>query len=115
MTTSPTRRIFLLRAAACGGALAGAAGAGAATHVEETDENAVALGYRQDSAKVDGAKYPRHDPKQHCVDCAFWQGAASDPWAGCAMLLCCPAAPRVPRTWWASWWKFRGKNGSSCP
>jgi hypothetical protein len=100
MTTTPTRRIFLLRAAACGGALAGAAGAGAATHVEETDENAVALGYRQDSAQVDGAKYPRHDPKQHCVDCAFWQGAASDPWAGCAMF----GRKQVASGGWCSAW-----------
>jgi hypothetical protein len=45
----------------------------------------VQLGYRHDSTKVDRAKYPKHTTKQECVNCALWQGAASDPWAGCAM------------------------------
>ena len=30
-------------------------------------------------------KYPQHKPDQKCSNCQFWQGAASDAWAGCAM------------------------------
>ncbi|VTU34750.1 high-potential iron-sulfur protein [Variovorax sp. PBL-E5] len=54
-------------------------------HVEEADETAVQLGYRHDTRNVDAKKYPRHAATQRCVNCAMWQGAAADPWAGCAM------------------------------
>ncbi len=83
-----TRRIFITRSLASGCALAGinlATVANAATHVEETDETATALGYRHDTRQVDQDKYPNHAVQQHCTECAFWQGAATDAWAGCAM------------------------------
>ena len=84
--TCTTRRIFITRSLAGGCALAGlASSAHAATHVEETDENAVGLGYRHDTKLVDQKKYPNHTEAQKCVECAFWQGAPSDAWAGCAM------------------------------
>ncbi len=53
--------------------------------VDEVDEQAVALGYRHDTTKVDSAKYPKHDKAQRCANCSFWQGQAADEWAGCAM------------------------------
>ena len=59
--------------------------AAAQAKLDEADENAVALGYRHDSAQVDAKKYPKHTPQQHCAECAFWQGAPGDDWAGCAM------------------------------
>ena len=83
-----SRRIFIARSLAGGCALAGiglASVAQAATHVEETDETAVGLGYRPDTRLVDQKKYPNHAVQQRCVECAFWQGAATDAWAGCAM------------------------------
>ncbi|MFL6698128.1 MAG: high-potential iron-sulfur protein [Vitreoscilla sp.] len=83
-----TRRNFIVRSLAGGGTLAGiglASVARAATHVEEADETALALGYRHDTATVDAKKYPGHAPQQHCSDCAFWQGTPTDAWAGCAM------------------------------
>ena len=86
--TDTTRRIFIARSLAGGCAVAGLAladTARAATHVEETDETAVALGYHHDTKQTDAKKYPNHTPQQRCVDCAFWQGAATDAWAGCAM------------------------------
>jgi len=53
--------------------------------VDETSEQAVALGYREDTRKVDGKKYPKHSPDQHCANFSFWQGKPDEAWAGCAM------------------------------
>lgn len=79
------RRVFLLRAVA-GTALVGAAAtARAQTKVEETDDTAVGLGYKHDTAKVDAKKYPQHKADQKCNNCQFWQGSATDAWAGCSM------------------------------
>ena len=79
------RRVFLLRTVASGGLLAAAGTAQAQTQVEETDETAVALGYKRDSSKVDAKKYPTHTPEQKCKNCSFWQGSQTDATAGCAM------------------------------
>lgn len=57
----------------------------ALARAEETDETAVALGYKHDTKKVDAKRYPKHAATQRCVNCGLWQGAAADPWAGCAM------------------------------
>jgi hypothetical protein len=81
---SSPRRGFLLQVAA-GGSLLAAGSLQAQTRVEEADDNAVALGYKHDSSKVDGQKYPAHQAGQHCANCQFWQGAATDAWAGCSM------------------------------
>jgi hypothetical protein len=81
-----SRRIFIARSLAGGCAIAGlAATARAATHVEETDETAAALGYRHDTRLVDQKRYPQHAEQQKCAECAFWQGTPTDAWAGCAM------------------------------
>ena len=86
MTTSTTpRRVFLMRVATAGGALAAASAARAQTKVDEADEGAVALGYKHDTKNVDAKKYPQHKPDQVCHQCQFWQGSATDAWAGCAM------------------------------
>lgn len=53
--------------------------------VEEAGEQAVALGYRHDTTRVDQAKYPKHTAAQKCSNCSFWQGKPEEPWAGCAM------------------------------
>ncbi|WP_213956619.1 high-potential iron-sulfur protein [Variovorax sp. dw_954] len=57
----------------------------AAPHAEESDETSIALGYKHDTKSVDQKKYPKHAATQRCVNCAMWQGAVADPWAGCAM------------------------------
>jgi hypothetical protein len=84
MSTFPTRRIFLRRIGTSCAALA-AGLAQAQSHVEETDDGAVALGYRHDTTQVDGKKYATHQPDQKCSGCQFWQGTPSDAWAGCSM------------------------------
>ena len=78
------RRRVVLQLAAGSACLAAAARAPAAT-VDEADETAIALGYRHETAKVDAKKFATHSPSQQCVNCGFWQGAASDAWAGCSM------------------------------
>lgn len=78
-----TRRVFMMALAASGSGLAAAQAT--PKRVDEADEQAVALGYRHDSTQVDFAKYPKHSSTQICSNCSFWQGAASDAWAGCAM------------------------------
>jgi len=90
MDASTTRRSFVGHCT--GVCIAGAAmivlrpaRAQAGAHVEESDEQAVALGYRHDTTKVDAAKYPKHQPAQRCSGCSFWQGKPDDAWAGCAM------------------------------
>lgn len=85
---STPRRVFLLRVASGGAGLALAAacgGARAATHVDENDEVAQQLGYRHDARQVDASKFPKYQAGERCLDCSFFQGAATDEWAGCAM------------------------------
>lgn len=81
------RRFIALHALVAGGALIASkpASAQAGAHVDESDEQALALGYRQDTAKVDAKKYPKHEASQRCANCTFWQGKPTDAWAGCAM------------------------------
>lgn len=78
------RRVFMLCALA-GGSFLASGKLQAQTRVEEADENAVALGYKHDTTRVDGKKYPAHKPDQKCNNCQFWQGSATDAWAGCSM------------------------------
>jgi len=81
-----TRRRATIRLICGGAALAAASATRAqAAHVDEDSEAAVALGYRHDTNKVDAKKYATHAASQHCANCSFWQGAATDPWGGCSM------------------------------
>jgi hypothetical protein len=80
-----TRRVFMMQLAAGGCMALVGAPALAQRRVEETDENAVQLGYKHDTTKVDKAKFPQHDNAQKCVNCSFWQGEKTDEWAGCSM------------------------------
>lgn len=98
------RRVFLLRAIATGSLVTAAAGARAQTKVQETDETAVGLGYKHDTTKVDTKKYPQHKPDQKCNNCGFWQGSASDAWAGCAMF----GRKHIAAAGWCMAWKKMG-------
>jgi len=62
-----------------------AARAQSGAHVDEASEQAVALGYKHDTAQVDKAKYPKHAANQRCNNCSFFQGKPDDKWAGCSM------------------------------
>ena len=96
---NPRRRVFMMAVAGTA-ALAGRAHA-QSRRVDESDETAVALGYRHDTKQVDGKKYPQHKPDQHCGNCGFWQGSASDEWAGCAMF----GRKQIAAAGWCAAWK----------
>ena len=99
MSTSIHRRVVLQLAV--GGLCAAAAVRAQAAQVDEADEVAVALGYKHDTNKVDAKKFANHQPSQHCANCGFWQGAASDAWAGCSMF----GRKQVANGGWCAAWK----------
>jgi hypothetical protein len=48
-----------------------------------TDPIAVALGYGEDSTRIDGKKYPLHKATQSCSICVQFQGSAGAARGGC--------------------------------
>ncbi len=44
----------------------------------EDDPVAVALGYKEDTTKVDSKKYPQHNNEQHCGICQLYTGKAGE-------------------------------------
>lgn len=100
----PTRRVFLLQAStAC---LACPAAPARANPVDEASETAVALGYKHDTAKVDTAKFPKHQKSQTCANCQFWQAKPTDAWSNCAMFG--RKAQVANKGWCAAWVKAPG-------
>lgn len=55
-----------------------------AAKVAETDAQAVALSYKEDSAKTDKVKFPKHTAEQHCGNCQLYAGAATG-YGNCAL------------------------------
>ncbi|WP_420992189.1 high-potential iron-sulfur protein [Cupriavidus sp. 30B13] len=68
--------------------------------VDEKDPQAVGLGYKSDTTKVDKAKYPKHDATQHCGNCQLFQGKATDASGGCPLF----AGKQVASKGWCSAW-----------
>ena len=66
----------------------------------ETDAQAVALGYKADTTKVDAKKYPNHAAAQKCTSCALFQGKATDAAGGCPLF----AGKQVAGAGWCSAW-----------
>ena len=50
----------------------------AQTAVAETDTQAVALGYKANTAQVDQKKYPKHTAEQKCVNCQLYQSKSAN-------------------------------------
>ena len=94
------RRIFLLHAAACATALATGASAQGLPKLEEADPQAIALGYKHDTTKVDPKKYPKHAVAQKCSNCPLFQGKAGDAWGPCPLF----AGKQVTAAGWCSAW-----------
>ncbi|EKS72748.1 high-potential iron-sulfur protein [Caballeronia sp. Lep1P3] len=81
-----TRRTFISVAAG----LASLATLGRHAHadsgvVEESDANAVALGYKRDASQVDKTKFPKFQAGQACASCQLFQGKAGDAMAPCTI------------------------------
>ncbi len=51
--------------------------------LEETDPVAMALGYKEDTTKVDAAKYPLHTAEQKCSGCALYTGKPGEATGPC--------------------------------
>lgn len=71
----------------------------------ETDAQAVALGYKSDTTKVEAKKYPKHAAAQNCKGCQLYQGKAADAAGGCPLF----AGKQVSGNGWCSAWVK--KNG----
>lgn len=70
--------------------------------VEENEPKATAIGYRHDSAKVDRARYPKHNVDQRCHNCLAWAPAkAADEWGECDLM----SDRLVHRNGWCSSYK----------
>jgi hypothetical protein len=100
--SKPNRRVFMMQIVAGGTALAGtrvmAQAAGA--KLEESDAQAVALGYKNDTTKVDAAKYPKHTAEQKCSNCQLYAGKATDASGPCPLF----AGKQVAGPGWCSAW-----------
>jgi hypothetical protein len=53
------------------------------TRVDENEPQAQALGYKEDAARVDKAKFKNVQPGERCSNCKFFKGRAGDPWGPC--------------------------------
>lgn len=76
------------------------ASAQAAARLDEKDPQAVGLGYRHDTTKVDKAKFPKHAATQACSNCQFYAGKATDPWGACPLFQ----GKQVNGKGWCSAW-----------
>ena len=94
-----TRRTFVTSVAAAGAAVL-TNEALAQTKLEETNGQAVALGYMHDTTKVDGKKYPKHEKSQQCSGCVLWQSKPTDPWGNCPLF----AGKQVNAKGWCMSW-----------
>ena len=94
------RRQLVIHASAAGAALVAGSALAQAALLAETDPQAVALGYKADTTKVDAAKYPKHAATQNCANCALYQGKAGDAAGGCPLF----AGKQVAGKGWCSAW-----------
>ena len=93
-------------AAAAAAAMAGRALAqGAQPRLYEKDAQAQALGYRNDSTKVDKKKFATFQAGQTCSNCQQFQGKPGDAWAGCQIF---PGKQVNAKGWCSAWVKKAG-------
>jgi hypothetical protein len=94
-----SRRSFMVLTLGAGASL-WLARANAAPHLSEADPAAVAVGYKEDAAKVDKAKYPNFAADQTCANCSLFQGKSADAWGGCTLFS---GKDVAAKGWCASW------------
>lgn len=98
--TQRSRRVFMMQVVAGGTLLGAGAVIAQPARVDEKDPQAVQLGYKHDTTKVDKAKYPKHTNEQKCSNCQLYQGKATDAWGGCPLF----GAKQVAGPGWCSAW-----------
>ena len=97
------RRTFVIQSVMSAGILATTRLAQAqapAALVQDSDPQAVALGYKSDATKADKAKYPKYAAGQQCSNCALYQGKPADAAGGCPLF----AGKQVSAKAWCSAW-----------
>jgi hypothetical protein len=96
------RRTFILQAAAAGSVLAVTASHAqtAMPMLAETDAQAIALGYKQDSTKVDAKAFQQHAATQNCANCQLYQGKVKEPAGPCPLF----AGKQVAAAGWCTSW-----------
>jgi len=75
--------------------------AGAGGHLpklEESDPQAVGLGYKHNTADVDKDKHVNHTEEQLCSNCQLYQGKEGNDWGPCAIF----PGKEVSATGWCS-------------
>ena len=94
------RRSFILQVASGGVAVAASQVPvyAAPARVLETDPQAVALGFKDDTTKVDQAKFPKHTNAEDCGKCNFFSGKPTDKLGPCAIF----GGKDVPPQGWCS-------------
>ncbi len=103
--SNPSRRTFVVSVMASGAALTAsqvAAQAAAAPMLPENDPQATALGYKADTAKVDKAKFPKHEASQLCSNCQLYQAKPTDAAGPCALF---PGKQVAGKGWCSAWVK----------
>jgi hypothetical protein len=68
--------------------------------VDENEQQAQALGYKHDAAKVDKAKFKNFQPGQLCSNCNFFKASAGASWGPCDIF----AGREVNAKGWCSAW-----------
>jgi len=82
-----SRRVFMMQVATASTMLLGRrAIAQGAPRLQETDPEAVAVGYKQDHTKIDKARFPKKAANDHCTLCKAFMGKPGDAWANCALV-----------------------------
>ena len=96
------RRTFVIQSVVSAGALAATVrlAQAQAPLVQESDSQAIALGYKNDATKVDKVKYPKYESGQICANCALYQGKPTDAAANCPLF----AGKQVAAKAWCSAW-----------
>ena len=93
------RRVFMMQVA-LGGTAVMASQAMAQAKVDPKDPQAVALGYVEDTTKVDTKKYPKHANTQKCNGCQLFTGKPADAAGPCSLF----AGKQVAGNGWCSAW-----------
>ena len=98
------RRQFIIQLSASTAVVLSSQAMAQAAMVAETEPQAVALGYKADTTKVDAKKYPKHEVSQKCNNCALYLGKPADAAGGCPLF----AGKQVAANGWCSAWAKKG-------
>lgn len=95
-----SRRVFLMQALAGTGAVTAMRTAQGQQKVDPKDPQAAALGYVDDTTKVDKARFPKHANEQRCGNCQLYSAGADSKEGPCAVF----GGKLVAADGWCSAW-----------